>query len=54
MKNNITIEKEQGKENFIFLIDGVYNQQKGFNSESEALKAAKEFLKNKRNIKNKA
>jgi len=38
-KNDITTERDSAGGDFIYLIAGVYYQQKGFKSESEALKA---------------
>jgi len=56
MKNNITIEKTEANPDtieFVYLIDGVYNQQKGFKTEEEAMNAAKEKVKQMKSYKRK-
>lgn len=53
--NNITIEEVTVNNSieFIYLIDGVYNQQKGFKTEKEAIDAANSKIKETKTYKKK-
>lgn len=44
-KSEITIEQDEQTKNFLFLIEGVYYQQKGCKTEQEAMEEGKKKLK---------